>query len=263
MRNEHVAQAYGFAPGDKFTANFSKASVENVLFYIFATGAWVVENLLDQHKRDVNAYVGQSTPHTLVWYCNLVRNFMYGKALDRETGRYDTTGMKEHEIESARVVKYAVAAEDRNSSVLTIKIAGEQDGMRTRLAPEVEELIREYIYETKDAGVQIELVNEEGDPFWCEVCVKYDAMLVPREVEEACSQAIAKYVENLPFDGEYSNMALIDRLQEIEGVRIAEMVKAWTVSEDRRDALIEVSHTPLAGYFKVAPNGITLTMEPQ
>ena len=32
MRNEDVARAYGFEAGDSFTAHFSKASVESVLF---------------------------------------------------------------------------------------------------------------------------------------------------------------------------------------------------------------------------------------
>lgn len=39
MRNEDVARAYGFEAGDSFTAHFSKASVESVLFYIFACAA--------------------------------------------------------------------------------------------------------------------------------------------------------------------------------------------------------------------------------
>ena len=45
MRNEDVARAYGFEAGDSFTAHFSKASVESVLFYIFACAAWIVESL--------------------------------------------------------------------------------------------------------------------------------------------------------------------------------------------------------------------------
>ena len=39
MRNESVAELFGFTPGDSFTSHFSKVSVIGIQFYIFAVAA--------------------------------------------------------------------------------------------------------------------------------------------------------------------------------------------------------------------------------
>lgn len=259
MRNADVARAYGFAPGDSFTAHFSRASVESVLFYIFAAAAWVIETLFDRHKAEVNERVEQIMPHRPKWYRDMVLKFMKSKALIPDTDDYDTTGMTEDDIAAARVVKHAVATENIDSSILTIKVAGEDGGTRVKLDAQTEEQLLAYIMEVKDAGVKIALVNMDADTFDCEVDIYYDPMLIPEEVEAAARAAIEDYIENLPFNGEYTNMALIDRLQAVEGVRIPEL-KGASTSPAGDTAVIEIDarYVPLAGYF--AAGSITLNM---
>lgn len=130
MRNEDVARAYGFSPGDSFTAHFSKASVESVLFYIFACAAWVIESLFDQHKQEVNDRIEEILPHRPKWYRDKVLRFMKNKALIEDSDIYDTGDMTEDDITAARVVKHAVATENKDASILTIKVAGENAGKR-------------------------------------------------------------------------------------------------------------------------------------
>ena len=261
MRNADVARAYGFNPGDNFGAHFSRASVESVLFYIFATAAWVIESLFDQHKAEVNDRVEQIMPHRPKWYRDMVLRFMKNKALILDTDHYDTTDMTDADIEAARVVKHAVATENNDSSILTIKVAGEDGGKRVRLDAQTEEQLIAYIREIKDAGVKITLVNKDADSFDCKVDIYYDPMLIPEELDAACRDAIKNYIENLPFNGEYTNMALIDRLQAVEGVRIPEL-KGASTSPSGDSAVIEIDarYIPLAGYF--AAGTITLNMIP-
>ena len=64
-------------------------------------------------------------PHRPRWYRDKVLAFMKGKTLIADTDRYDTEGMTEDAIAAARVVKHAVAVENRDASLLTIKVAGE------------------------------------------------------------------------------------------------------------------------------------------
>lgn len=251
MRNEDVAKAYGFDAGDSFTAHFSNASVESVLFYIFACAAWVLESLFDEHKREVTRCIEEILPHRPKWYRDKVLGFMKNKALIPDTDRYDTEGMSEDDITAARVVKHAVAVENRDATILTIKVAGEQGGERCRLDAETERQLAAYISEVKDAGVRINLVNIDADTFNCEVDIYYDPMLLPEEVESACRDAIKTYIENLPFNGEYTNAALIDRLQTIEGVKIPELRGASTSANNETAAVpINARHVPVAGYFK-------------
>lgn len=58
---------------------------------------------------------------------------MKDKILVADTDYYDTAGMSDADIEAARVVKYAAATESSDASLLTIKVAGENGGVRQRL----------------------------------------------------------------------------------------------------------------------------------
>lgn len=260
MRNPDVARAYGFETGAAFSSHFSKVSVESLLFYIVACAIWVLENLFDQHRRDVEQRIESIIPHRPKWYRDKVLGFMKDKTLVPDTDHYDTSGMNDGDIEAARVVKYAAASENADASILTIKVAGETGGVRQPLDADTEIQLLAYIGEIKDAGVRVNLVNQTADVFHCEVDVYYDAMLLPETVETQCRETIRNYIENLPFNGEYSNMALVDELQKIEGVRIVEMSGATTeVDGESTPTDIDARFTPAAGYFSAG--NITVNMK--
>lgn len=252
MRNEHVAELFAFTPGDSFTAHFSKVSVIGILFYIFAVAAWTLEKLFDTYRGEVDARIEEIIPHRPRWYRDKVLAFMKGKTLVPDTDRYDTEGMTEDAIAAARVVKHAVAAESADASLLTIKVAGEEGDKRCKLDAETETQLKAYIAEIKDAGVRTALVNTDPDRFSCQVEIYYDPMLVAETVEAACREAVREYIENLPFNGEYTNMALVDRLQKIDGVRIPELRSATTVAAGESVVTaIDARCVPAAGYFEM------------
>lgn len=260
MRNPDVARAYGFETGAAFSSHFSKVSVESLLFYIVACAIWVLESLFDRHRHDVEQRIESIIPHRPKWYRDKVLGFMKDKTLVPDTDHYDTSGMNDGDIEAARVVKYAAASENTDASILTIKVAGETGGVRQPLDADTEIQLLAYIGEIKDAGVRVNLVNQTADVFHCEVDVYYDAMLLPETVETQCRETIRNYIENLPFNGEYSNMALVDELQKIEGVRIVEMSGATTeVDGESTPTDIDARFTPAAGYFSAG--NITVNMK--
>lgn len=260
MRNPDVARAYGFETGAAFSSHFSKVSVESLLFYIVACAVWVLENLFDQHRRDVEQRIEAIIPHRPKWYRDKVLGFMKNKTLVPDTDHYDTSGMSDGDIEAARVVKYAATSESADASILTIKVAGDAEGKRQPLDTDTEGQLAAYIAEIKDAGVRVNLVNQTADVFHCEVDVYYDAMLLPEAVETQCRDTIRNYIENLPFNGEYSNMALVDELQKVEGVRIVEMSGATTeVAGESTPTEINARFTPAAGYFSAG--NITINMK--
>ena len=154
MRNESVAELFGFTPGDSFTSHFSKVSVIGILFYIFAVAAWTLEKLFDTYKGEVDTRIEEIIPHRPRWYRDKVLAFMKGKTLIADTDRYDTEGMTEDAIAAARAVKHAVAVENRDASLLTIKVAGEKDGKRCRLDAETEAQLAAYIAEILRGAIQ-------------------------------------------------------------------------------------------------------------
>lgn len=263
MQSEPLATAYGFETGTAFSSVFSKVSIENLLLYIVSVGIYVLEALFAEHKADVDAAIDETLPHRPKWYRDKALLFMQGKTLVEDTDRYDTTDMTDEDIEAARVVKYAAATESPDASILTIKVAGEADGERTPLDADTETQLLAYLREVKDAGVRIALVNQEADQFHCNVEVYYDPMLTSDSVEAACRKAIGQYIQNLPFNGEYTNMALIDALQQVEGVRIAELrSSSVSVSGSQAATAINARHTPEAGYMKADEQDVVLTMIP-
>lgn len=259
MRNEQAAELYGFEPGAEFGDVFGAASVENIMLYVWAVCAWAVEQLVVRHKKEVTAELEELIAHRPKWYRDKVLQFMEGKELEADCDTYDTEGMSESEVSAARVVKHAVATESRDASLLTIKVAGESGGARGPLSAEHERELKAYIGEIKDAGVRVALVNMAADTFNCMVDVYYNAMLEAGSVQVACEAAIRDYIENLPFNGEYTNMALVDRLQGVEGVKIVELLgSSARAANEETETEINARLTPAAGYF--TPGEITVNM---
>lgn len=260
MRNESAAERYGFESGAAFSDWSGALSVENILLYVWAVCAWTVEQLVSRHKAEVTAELEALVAHRPKWYRDKVLAFMADKELEGDSDTYDTEGMSESEVTAARVVKHAVATESRDASLLTIKVAGESGGARGSLSQEYERQLKAYISEIKDAGVRVALVNMAADTFNCTVDVYYNAMLQAGNVQTACESAIREYIENLPFNGEYTNMALVDRLQGVEGVQIVELRgSSAQAANESTTTQINARLTPAAGYF--TPGKITVNMK--
>lgn len=259
MKNEEIARKYGFQTGADFSAHFSIVSLESLLFYIFACAAWVQENLFESYRQEIETRIEEIIPHRPKWYRDKVLKFMVDTLLQPDTDTFDTDGMTLDAIAGAMVVKHAVAAENADASILTIKVAGETGGKRCKLPAQTETQLAAYIAEFKDAGVRIDLVNLDPDIYNCEVDIYYNAMLLSENVKAACGKAITAYIENLPFNGEYTNMSLIDELQKVEGVKIAELKQATTTAHGISLLTpINARCVPEAGYFTAGT--ITINM---
>lgn len=262
MQNESAAALYGFEPGAAFSDRFGAASVESIMFYVWAVCAWAVEQLVGRHKEEIMAELEEQVAHRPKWYRDKVLAFMANTELPADSDRYDTTGMTASDIAARRVVRHAVAVENKNSSALTIKVAGESGGKRQPLDDVTAKQLQAYISEIKDAGVRVVLVNQTADKFFCSVDIYYNAMLTESEVKAACEETVKDYIENLPFNGEYTNMALVDRLQQVDGVKIVELRSSSSLSGNNDTARVEINarRTPVAGYF--CPQEIKVNMIP-
>lgn len=260
MQNETLAQAYGFTVGDSWNSVFNKVSIENLLLYIVAVGIYTIEALLNEHKKEVDMQIDKMSVHRPKWYRDKVLAFMKDMVLVEDTDRYDTTGMSDGDIEQAQVVKYAAATENNDSSLLTIKVAGYSNGEQAPLDEETEAQLEAYLREIKDVGVRIALVNQDADLFSCTLDVYYNAQLTAAMVENAVRKAISGYVGNLPFNGVYTNMELVDAVQNVTGVKIVEMKHSSVmVAGETTETWIDARHTPVAGYMKA--NNITINMK--
>lgn len=238
----------------------SATAIWRLMLYIVAYSAHVIEVLWDNYQTEVNGAIEQMLPHRPKWYRDKVLAFMADKTLITDTDNYDTSAMTEEQITAAMVIKHAVVVENDTTSVLTIKVAGEDNGVRCPISAAHETQLTAYIQEIKDAGVRFSIVNQEPDTFNCSVNIWFDAMRDEIAVQSDCNNAIKEYIENLPFNGEYTNMALIDTLQAVDGVRIAELISSSSAAaSDSTTVAINARVTPAAGYFKTGILTLNLT----
>ena len=186
---------------------------------------------------------------------------MKDTTLIADTDKYDTSGMSEDDITAARVVKHVAVTEAKDTSRLIIKVAGEDNGKRVPLGAAEEVQLQAYVQEIKDAGVLFDIVNIQPDIFECELDIYYNPMKDPHTIQYDCEQVIRDYISNLPFNGEYSNMAMVDMVQQVDGVRIVQCKNARSASSLNNTFVgIDAFVIPVAGYFEAKT--LTLNLKP-
>lgn len=141
MQMEAVKSAYGLDGSKGFDDCFSRASLESVLFWVFAACVWAHEKLFDLHRADVEARIALLEPHTLRWYVNKAKAFMWDQTgsvklqLKQDTDVYDLSGLtdtSEEALAKYRPVKYAVATHIYKGIIKPEKIIWYTDGRQEK-----------------------------------------------------------------------------------------------------------------------------------
>ena len=255
-----VVNAYELDTRKTFDQQFSAVSIESVLFYVFAVAVWAVEVLFDKHATEVDARIERLEPHTLRWYVNKVKAFMYGYRLMDDTDQYDTSGMSETDIAKAQVVKYAVATED--STVVYIKVAGQtDDGKPCLLNKSQFAALKSYVNTIKDAGVSVQLRNEEADIIKINLIVYYDPTLMNEHGElsdgsKPVDAAVQSVITNLPFNGIFRNTDLLEAIKAIPAVVVVDIdsasggIQVRPRTADRYSSVVGYNR-PYSGYYEI------------
>lgn len=266
MADTTLATKYGFTIGSSFDSTFSKVSLENLLLYIVAAAIWTHERLFDEHKTEVENVIAELKPHTLRWYVNKVKQFRVGQSLIEGTDRYDNGNFTDDEIAQMQIVHFAAATE--SATTIYIKVATDNNGTKRPLTKSQLDGLKAYIAEVKDAGVRVEIINEAACCLRLTMAIYYDPMVLDgtgqniHTAEHPIDDAIRNYIENLPFNGEYSNTALTDALQAVDGVRIPEILTAAESFDGINYTPIDVKAIPYSGYYIFEPSNITIDYRP-
>lgn len=257
VKQRAVISAYGLDGKKTFDQQFSRVSIESILFYVFAAALWTLEKLFDLHTAEVKERIEQLEPHTLRWYVNKTKAFMYGHKLVADTDYYDTSNVSDTDIEAAKVVKYAVASE--SNTVVYIKVAGvDEDGKPSPLKPSHLSALNSYINTIKDAGVSVQIRNEQADLMRISLVVYYDPTLFTADGTSLVSNgkpvddAVKSVITNLPFNGIYRNTDLLAALQTIPGIEVVDIldVKVKTNNAETWDDVVGFDR-PYSGYYKI------------
>lgn len=257
VRNETIQALYELDPEKSFEDQFSKVSLESILFYIVAVAVWTLETLFDRHKQEVTELIDELKPHTRNWYRNKALAFQFGQSLITDTDTYDNAGLRAEEVAARQVVKYAAVVEV--AAVVYVKVAGGEEGNRQPLSAEECTALKAYFNEVKDAGVALTVVNREADRFGIDIDIYYNPQIFNGALERldgrgtTVHDTITDFVENLQFNGEYRNSALINALSGVEGVELVDLHAATA-----NGSAITARCTPESGYFSIAPEEMNI-----
>ena len=253
MADTTLAASYGFTPGADFDRTFSKVSIENILLYIVAAAIWTLEKLFDTHTAEIYDYIATMKPHSLRWYVEKAKAFMYGVPLIDGTDQHNTTGMTDEQMAAARIVTFSACTEANATLYLKVAKAGPAP-----LTADEKAAFVAYMHEIKDAGVRIDVISENGDYLKLDMVIYYDPLLINADGESKATgskvveDAIKNYIENIPFNGEFRKNELEDAIQAVEGVVMVEFERAEH-SETGLDGTYEevIPYCkPTSGYFK-------------
>jgi hypothetical protein len=245
---------------EKLTSK-SKAAIYRLWTFIVASAHYLLELMFDIHRSDMEALYENHHAHTLTWYEELSRAFLFGVKLIPFTRDFDTSGMTEEQIDEARLITYAACSRENRLTgriYVRIKVA---KGTEDREPLNLSELkaFKSYIHTTQDAGVDLECESLPGDRIRMSWKIYYDPQILNAEGGRVDGQqddvvigAIRSYFVQLPFNGLYVPAYHVDYLQAIEGIRVP-VIRSAALSTDGGQQWTEVPEDgirPEAGWCK-------------
>lgn len=242
MADETLRQKYGFDPTRSFAEQFSKVSLESILFYIVAASEWVLETMFDKHQKEVGDVIGKRA-HTLAWYREKALAFQMGRDLSDETAEYDNTGVPEDVIAQERIVtKCSSNAEDAVFPTISIKAVTASGKMTANQLT----AFRSYMEEIADAGVHVNCLSLDPDILGLRMTIWYDKLLMNaegtlynEEKENAVWGYINDYLAQLPFNGALYPRMLEAYLMQCPGVKMAKIEGAFETYDTGDDTAEE------------------------
>ena len=273
VSNDTVITAYNLPLNSTLTFEdlFSAVSLENIIFSDVAIAMFVMQGLFDQFKIDVGDILNSQLSGTANWYAYKSMLFQFGMELVPETDYYDNTGLTADQIAAMRIVHYAAAVEARDKSILYIKIAtDDQNGERQPLLQPQLTAFKSYLNEFQYAGVRTSVINDPPDDMRLEIDIYYDPLVLDENgarldgtANTPVQDAIRTFLKNLPFNGTYTNQALVDTLQVLDGVVIAEIKSASSrfgaFTQFTPINAREIAH---AGYYQISDDNMILKFIP-
>lgn len=272
ISNTDIIEKYDLDVSKSFDDQFSKVSIESILFYVFAACMWLTEKLFEQHKTDINTVIYARRPHIPVWYAEKAKAFQFGDPLPLlpdDSDEYDNTNKSEEEIERSKIIKFSAAVESSDKSILYLKIATENNSLKTPITEIQKTAFKNYINRVSDAGVRIMIVNEPADQIRLVLDIYFDQLIFNSEGKRhddgssPVQDAIRNYLSNLQFNGEYTNIAMVEVLRSVDGVVIPELLSAkykYGYYSEWRD--INARQIAYSGYYECSNDNLLIKWIP-
>ena len=239
IADDQVQVRYGFTPDQVaagFDANFSKVSVESLLFYAVAFTVWTFERVLDLFRVEIEAKIAGAVVANKEWWHAQALKFQHGVNLTMNpvtyTWGYDTVDIAQQIVKQVAVRESIVDA--TGASKIKLLVIGELNGGGQPLDEFHLYLFDKYVQKIKPAGVVVECSSSAADA--CDISLKvyYNPLVLTSagtlinnpEIEpvRVAKKNFINMLNETNFGGKLYLTKLTDAIQKAEGVVDVEIV---------------------------------------
>lgn len=229
INNATIQDKYGLTPGQTFEQEFSKVSLENIIFSIIAFSIWSLESLWDIFKAENEAEMAKQKIHSKQWYRQKALDWQYGFSVIPGTDQFNNTGKSEEEIEASKIVAQAACIKMISSSgygILRVKAAKASGHELVKLdEPELNALKYYFLRYATDAGTQLNVTSNNADDLKLVVDVYFDPTVLSTSgarldgtSETPVLDAIKDFLRSIEFNGALIIGDLENHLRKVNGV---------------------------------------------
>lgn len=227
--------------------NSSPTSIWRLWVYIVSYAVWLHETFWDVHKKEVSEIAARAIPGTPPWYRYQCLQYQDGYLLtwNEESLKYEYTAIDE----DAKIVKYASIREQQG--IVGVKVAKAAAGIPEPLSVPELASFSAYMNKIKFAGTFLNIVSEAADKLKVYADIHYNATLPEATIQSQVEAAINAYIRELPFDGRFQIIRLVDKIQSVEGVEDVEMGTVSAAFGVNPYVDISLDYFPYAGYLEI------------
>ena len=232
VANQTIQERYALDTTKTFEQQFSKVSIENILFNVVAFAMWLLEKLINQNRTEINEQIATSRIHTQKWYREKALDFMYGYDLN-DTDEYDTTNLTDEQIASAKII--ANAAPVKMQGYLRMKVVKRVGDELAPLEPAELTAFTSYMNYVTDAGTYVIPTTNIADDLKLTLDVYYNDLILAGDgsrldgtANAPVQDAIKNYLKSLRFNGSFIESKLEGEIEAVEGVTMVKVVGAWS-----------------------------------
>lgn len=241
----------------------SRVATYKMWIYIISVTHWIMEKSFDLLKTEVDEKIQKQRFGKRKWYQLKGLAFQYGQELPEDSDEYDNTGLTDAEIEAKKIIKYCSVTEIDGK--LRIKVAKQVGGLPAQLTEGELAAFKEYMELIKFAGVKLIIDSLPADNLKLELDIFFDPLVIRADGSRIdgssatpVKDAIKEYLNALPFNGEYANTRLTNKLETVSGIVLPVIKSAQAKYGLFAFTVIDEKYIPDAGYLTITDENLTI-----
>jgi hypothetical protein len=190
----------------------SQTAKWNLYYFIVASCIAIFEQLQDIFKTELETIASTAAPSTPQWTRNKVLKYQKGDVAQLNTSTYV---IEYPTINTANQILTRCAVITAPNRTVLIKVAKGNPPTPVSVGELAE--LQSYVETFNPAGIAFTIINENSDKMEVAATIYYNGQY-SAVISTNVIAALNNYMANLPFNGVISTQAVVDAIQEVEGV---------------------------------------------